>query len=72
MTLKVNKIDNTRNERQSRRREREKQWLTENGWRSWEALHTMLMNGSSRLISGATNARHALDDRQISDTKNHR
>ena len=45
MKLKTNKKDNTRNERQARRREREKQWLTKNGWRSWEALHTALMNG---------------------------
>jgi hypothetical protein len=38
-------LDKTRNERQKRRREREKQWLTNNGWKSWEALHTALMNG---------------------------
>ena len=51
MTPKVNKTDSTRNERQARRREREKQWLEANGWRSWEALHTALMNGEVNLIS---------------------
>jgi len=45
--LQTNKKDNTRNERQSRRREREKQWLKENGWQSWEALYTALMNGTN-------------------------
>ena len=37
--------DNTRNERQARRREREKQWLSDHGYTSWEKLHTELMNG---------------------------
>jgi hypothetical protein len=50
MNPKATKIDNTRNQRQARRREREKQWLTHNGWRSWEALHTSLINGSTLLI----------------------
>jgi hypothetical protein len=49
----VIRTDNTRNERQVRRREHEKGWLKANGWRSWEALHTALMNGSVRLSSGA-------------------
>jgi hypothetical protein len=44
------KPDRTRNERQARRREREKQWLNENGWKSWEALHTALMNGRANLF----------------------
>ena len=43
------KTDNTRNQRQARRRKREKKWLLENGWRSWEALHTALIKGSVRL-----------------------
>lgn len=37
-------LDKTRNERQARRRAREKQWLAENGFSSWEALHTKLLN----------------------------
>ena len=41
---KINKAS-TSGERQARRRKREKQWLKANGWRSWEALHTALMNG---------------------------
>lgn len=44
------KSDRTRNERQARRRDREKQWLNENGWKSWEALHTALMSGNARLV----------------------
>jgi len=42
---KKQNTDRTRNQRQARRREREKQWLEANGWSSWEALHTALMNG---------------------------
>ncbi len=42
--------DNTGKERQARRREREKQWLRENGWQSWEALHTALMNGKAKVF----------------------
>ena len=72
MTLKVNKKDSTRNQRQTRRRKREKQWLKENGWKSWEALHTALMNGAVCMISGTADAPHALDDRQVSDTTDHR
>ena len=71
MPLKVNKIDSTRNQRQARRREREKQWLEENGWRSWEALHTALMNGATHLITRVVVAPHELDDRHTSDTKDH-
>lgn len=44
------KTDKTRNERQARRRAREKQWLNENGWSSWEALHTALVNGKIKLF----------------------
>jgi len=44
------KIDKTRNERQARRRAREKQWLTENGFSSWEALHTKLMDKKIALV----------------------
>jgi hypothetical protein len=68
MTLTVNKIDRTRNQRQVRRREREKQWLKNNGWGSWEALHTALMNGSECLVSGTADTP---DDRKISDKTNH-
>jgi hypothetical protein len=42
---KKSNTDNTRNGRQARRREREKQWLEANGWSSWESLHTSLMKG---------------------------
>ena len=59
----LNRTDNTRNERQARRREREKRWLKANGWQSWEALHTALMNGSMRLVSRAVDVHHALDSR---------
>jgi hypothetical protein len=45
------KPDRTRNERQARRRDREKQWLNQNGWKSWEALHTALMSGNVSLVS---------------------
>ena len=41
--------DKTGNERQQRRRQREKEWLKEHGFRSWEALHTALMNGETSL-----------------------
>ena len=44
------KADKTRNERQARRREREKQWLIEHGWKSWEAVHTALINGKCKII----------------------
>lgn len=46
------KNDRTRNQRQARRREHEKKWLRDNGWRSWEALHTALMNGSVQVTDG--------------------
>jgi hypothetical protein len=46
----VDKIDSTRNQRQARRREREKEWLEQHGWRSWEALHTSLMKGEVDLV----------------------
>ena len=35
--------DKTGNERQARRRERERKWLDEHGYKSWESLHTALM-----------------------------
>ena len=47
---KPNKKDPTRNQRQARRREHEKEWLEKHGWRSWEALHTALMNENVALI----------------------
>lgn len=44
------KEDSTRNGRQARRREREKAWLKEHGWGSWEALHTALMRGEVEVM----------------------
>lgn len=43
--MKEKKLDRTRNERQARRRGREKLWLKENAWNSWEALHTAILKG---------------------------
>lgn len=37
--------DTTRNQRQAKRRENEKQWLKAHGFTSWEALHTQLVKG---------------------------
>ncbi len=68
MTQKTYKKDSTGNQRQARRREREKQWLKENGWRSWEALHTALMNGTAYLTFDVRNTLHTLGDRRVSDT----
>jgi hypothetical protein len=48
--------DRTGNERQQRRREREKAWLAENGFKSWEALHTALLSGKARLTQHAPDA----------------
>jgi len=62
----LSKADSTRNERQARRREREKRWLKINGWRSWEALHTALMNDSMHLISRKTDSYLMPDDQQVS------
>lgn len=45
------KADKTRNERQARRRKREKEWLAENGWVSWEAFHTALLRGQVGVVS---------------------
>lgn len=45
--------DKTGNDRQRRRREREKVWLKEHGFESWEALHTALMNGETSLTKHA-------------------
>lgn len=61
------KIDRTRNERQARRRGREKEWLDKNGWRSWESLHSALMNGSVILVIGAEDNREISNDRQKPD-----
>jgi hypothetical protein len=61
------KKDPTRNQRQSRRRERERRWLKAHGWRSWEALHTSLMNGSTWVISRKTETPHLQDNLRISD-----
>lgn len=72
MTPSLNKIDNTRNQRQARRREREKKWLNENGWQSWEALHTALINGSTRLILGTADAPHTLDNPRAYNPRVHK
>ena len=48
--------DKTGNDRQRRRREREKVWLKEHGFESWEALHTALMNGETSLTKPAPDA----------------
>jgi hypothetical protein len=63
----LSKADNTRNQRQARRREREKRWLKSNGWQSWEALHTALMNGVVHLLSETENTHHILDGNHSSD-----
>ena len=44
------KADKTRNERQARRRAREKQWLSENGFSSWEVVHTLLVSGFAKIV----------------------
>jgi hypothetical protein len=46
------KTDKTRNKRQARRRAREKHWLAENGFSSWEAIHTGLIAGKLHLVKG--------------------
>jgi len=60
-------MDNTRNERQGRRREREKLWLKSHGWQSWEALHTALMKDAVCLVSGKVVASQTSDDQIVSD-----
>jgi len=53
------KKDRTRNERQARRRAREKNWLNENGFSSWEVLHTKLLNNEIGLsIPGKKDNNH--------------
>jgi len=42
--------DKTIKERQARRRLKEKKWLTEHGWGSWEAVHTALLKGLVKLV----------------------
>jgi len=51
--------DKTGNERQQRRRKREKEWLKDHGFESWEALHTALMNGETSLTKHAPDARES-------------
>lgn len=53
--------------RQQRRRQREKEWLAVQGWKSWEALHTSLVSGKTRLTlvkdtSSKTNNGSPVDD----------
>jgi hypothetical protein len=45
------KVDKTRNERQARRRAREKQWLTDHGFSSWELLHTKLLGNKLGIVN---------------------
>lgn len=51
--------DKTGNERQQRRRQHEKEWLKEHGFKSWEALHTALMNGKTSLTPLAPDSGYA-------------
>lgn len=44
-------MDKTRNERQARRRAREKQWLTDHGFSSWELLHTKLLGNKLGIVN---------------------
>lgn len=53
-------------ERQSRRRQREKVWLAENGWGSWEAIHTALLKGWVKLVS-VKPINNTVDKREVSD-----
>ena len=69
MPLKTNNKASTSNQRQTRRRKREKIWLKANGWQSWEALHTALMNDLLHLTPSAMDALHLLDDIKIPRTK---
>jgi len=43
--------DKTGTERQQRRRKIEKLWLKNHGYKSWENLHTDLLNGKLVLIN---------------------
>jgi hypothetical protein len=65
MPPKKIKKASTNKERQARRRKREKMWLKANGWRSWEALHTALLNGSLLIMSNATEVTPVLDDGKL-------
>ena len=53
-------LDKTRNERQSRRRRKEKEWLKQHGFKSWEALHTLMMKVETRLTLRAVDEWRAL------------
>ena len=53
-------LDKTRNERQSRRRMKEKEWLKQHGFNSWEALHTLMMKVKTRLTLRAVDEWRAL------------
>lgn len=54
--------DKTSKERQARRREREKLWLLENGWKSWEAIHTALLKGFIKLVRSQPEKPDKLED----------
>lgn len=70
MLSNENKKDKTSNQRQTRRRIREKQWLQAKGWRSWEALHTALMNGIVELfVKGKNKTSSTIDTKQIKSKK---
>ncbi len=53
-------------ERQARRRQKEKIWLAENGWGSWEAIHTALLKGWGKLVSVKSKNKN-IDKREVSD-----
>jgi len=61
--------DKTGNERQQRRREREKTWLKEHGFQSWEALHTALMNGETSLTKREPDKRDSAASQVLSTPK---
>lgn len=61
--------DKTGNERQQRRRQREKEWLKKNGFQSWEALHTALMNGETSLTQREPDKRDSAPSQALSTPK---
>ena len=61
--------DKTGKERQQRRRKREKEWLKEHGFESWEALHTALMNGETSLTPREPDKRDSAASQALSTPK---
>ena len=64
----VNK-DKTGTDRQHRRRQREKEWLAANGWKSWEALHTALLKGETCLTQREPDKRDSAASQALSKPK---